>query len=192
MNKQKMPKRWLWIGGLSATLFLAGSFFQPTVVLGQSMSPTLSPHQMIWVDRTYYLTHPPKQGEVVVFQQDGQTYVKRIYRAPGEMVYYFASDGDCLGMVRPSGVARAREICKSRRVAFSVKQLRVPDDCVYVLGDNVNNSEDSRELGPIPIKNIIGRARLDRDVTMGLQYELSPGLHARGGKNGEPPASAGA
>jgi len=173
MMRQR-KKEWGLILGLSLLLYGFGNLYQPTVVVGQSMAPTLSSGRLIWVDRLYYRNHRPQRGEVVVFRHDGSVYVKRVYRAPGEDLHYVGSGADFLGPVREQ-FADALQARYSRfQSSLRVKQMRVPEDCVFVLGDNFAASEDSRHLGPIPISEIIGRAHLDVDATKAMQYEYSP------------------
>src|SRR3712207_8944392 len=93
-------RKWLTMGASAAVLFSAGSLYQPTVVVGNSMAPTLQSGRVIWIDRTYYKLHQPRRGEVVVFSLDGVTYVKRVYRGPGERLCYLSSGGDWIGPVQ--------------------------------------------------------------------------------------------
>jgi signal peptidase I len=159
---------------MSLALFGAGSLFQPTIVVGQSMAPTLTSGRLIWVDRTYYKLHKPQRGEVVVFSMNGDVYVKRIYRSPGESLYYVASHDDWLGPVREDRVEEARRRYERVQRGLRIKKMTVPEDSVFVLGDNVLCSEDSRALGPIPMNAIIGRARLEVDRTKAMSYEFVP------------------
>jgi signal peptidase I len=167
-------RKWLSVGAFAAALFGTGSLYQPTVVIGNSMAPTLESGRLIWVDRTYYRLHRPQRGEVVVFRLDGVTYVKRVYRAPGEILHYLATGADWLGPVQ-EGQERATGRRYVRRGArIRMKQMQVPQDSVFVLGDNYLASEDSRQLGPIPISSILGRAHLPVDETATLPYEYAP------------------
>ena len=164
--------RWLGIGAAASAVCGAGLIYQPTIVVGNSMSPTLRSGGIIWIDRTYYLRHRPQRGEVVVFHADGQTCVKRVYRGPGEKVYYLANDSDWLGLVRESYAPDLRERYRKYRSNVRVKEMRVPDDCIFVLGDNLSWSEDSRQMGPIPISDLVGRAHLpvDRKGTFAHEF----------------------
>ncbi len=165
------------IGALSSLVWGAGNFFQPTVVVGKSMEPTLKSGRVIWVDKTYYLTNRPKRGEVVVFRHNGETYIKRVYRAPGETFYYFSNGGEWLAPVRESRINDIRAMTSRMPMKYGLDKMRVPDDSVFVMGDNAAMSEDSRELGPIPLKEIIGRAHLPIDTTTALPYEVAPRAH---------------
>lgn len=172
--KRPSGKRLVAIMSLGTLAFLLGNLYQPTVVVGQSMSPTLPDGQVIYIDRTYYQTHRPAEGEVVVFRHDGETYIKRIYRAPGGVVHYLADGPSVVSLVSPARAEEVRQRYGNRPNVLQVKTLQVPDDCVYVLGDNYFQSEDSRELGPIPISEIVGRAHLPVDATLALPHEFRP------------------
>ena len=178
---RKRLKRWLSILGTATVISGIGNLYQPTVVVGNSMAPTLEPGRVIWIDRTYYANHRPQRGEVVVFKMDGDVFIKRVYRAPGEKLTYIESDGTWLGVLRADQAEAMRAFCSKPNRHFRVRELRIPDESVFVLGDNLFNSEDSRELGPIPIENIIGRAHLESDETVASQYEIRPrkGRHTR-------------
>ncbi|HTE20678.1 MAG TPA: signal peptidase I [Armatimonadota bacterium] len=169
----KTVQRWLGICGVAATIYGGGMMFQPTVVVGHSMSPTLDDGRVIWVDRTYYKTRVPERGEVVVFKHDGETYVKRVYRGPGEKVHYLGAGSNWLGLVRASDVPELRRQYERKGALLRVGVTRVPPDAVFVLGDNFLQSEDSRELGPIPISDIIGRAHLEVDTSLLRSFEFT-------------------
>lgn len=172
-------KGWTAFGVVAAVVFTLGNMFHPTVVMGKSMYPTLHPGGLIWVDRTYYLTHQPQRGEVIVFKEGDETYVKRIYRAPGESVEYVSSDNEWLGPIREDRAQGLRAMYRKLRSSLQVREMRVPQDSVFVLGDNYLCSVDSRQLGPIPIRNIIGRAHLSVDQTLAERWEYTPRVRRR-------------
>lgn len=170
--------KWTTIATVAAGIYAVGSMFHPTVVMGHSMDPTLRTGGLIWVDRTYYLNHTPKAGEVVVFKEGNDTYVKRIYRGPGEVVHYVESGGEWLGPVRDDRVGEMRDAYQRMRSSMTIRDMVVPSDSVFVLGDNYLCSVDSRQLGPIPIKDIMGRAHIASDQTLAERWEYAPHHHS--------------
>jgi len=173
MNNE-VVRRWSKILVLACVLYGIGNLYQPTVVVGSSMAPTLDSGKVIWVDRTYYKTHKPKRGEVIIFKHDGDTFVKRVYRAPGETVHFATAGSEWVGPVRENQVATARARYERPRSVLRIQSMTVPEDSVFVLGDNFTCSVDSRQLGPIPLKEIIGRAHLEADQTVTLPWEFVP------------------
>jgi signal peptidase I len=162
-----------WIGCVVGLVGIA-SMFQPTMIVGNSMSPTLRSGKMIWIDRAYYRTHRPQRGEVVVFKLGDQVYVKRVYRVGGES--YFTLDTARWGFT-PIREGREKEMAARfghRANTLRVREVGIPEGHVFVLGDNYFDSIDSRELGPIPIESILGRAMIPVDLTFGLSHELVP------------------
>lgn len=175
MIPAERKRGWMLVGALATTIYGFGNFFQPTVVVGESMSPTLKNGRVIWIDRTYYKTHKPQCGEVVVFKDDaGITYVKRVYRGPGESLHYIASGSTFLLPVREPFAEGMKARYDEGRGLLRIKEMRVDDDSVFVLGDNFNVSIDSRQIGPVPIRSIIGRAHLDATPAQAMRYEFVP------------------
>lgn len=158
-------RRWLVICGLAGGAYGLGSLYQPTVVVGESMAPTLSPGNVIYVDRTYYRHHRPQRGEVIVFRRAEQILVKRIYRVGGETVHALLLAGEMIGLMRESRARAMQDRWASRISALRVEEWRVPDNCVFVVGDNPTRSEDSRQFGPVPVADIIGRVHMQVDLT---------------------------
>jgi signal peptidase I len=163
----------LIIGLFSVAVFAAPTAYQPVRVIGESMAPTLKSGQWICLERGYYRRHRPARGEVVVFRRSGVTYVKRIYRTPGETVHYVGSGTEQVAPIRPADVLLMAKRYR-HHPALRPHSVRVPEDHVFVIGDNVCRSEDSRDFGSIPIASIIGRAVVDVDQTKGLGAELDP------------------
>jgi signal peptidase I len=132
------------------------------VVMGHSMDPTLRSGQLIAIERNYYRTHAPRAGEIVVFRHEGTTYVKRVYAAEGDTIFLLA-DGQAgartlIQPVRRAQVERVRAAMR-RSAQLTVRRLRLPSGTFFALGDSLNNSIDSRDLGPIAVEELIGRVR---------------------------------
>lgn len=162
-----------WTG---CVIGLAGvaSMFQPTMVVGHSMEPTLHSGKLIWIDRAYYRTHEPQRGEVVVFKHLGQTYVKRIYRTGGESYFTLSAGTRSFTPIREGREKEVEARFGHHPLGLRVRKIAVPEDHVFVLGDNYYDSVDSRELGPISVDSILGRAFVPADQTIGMVNEVVP------------------
>lgn len=132
---------------------------QRTEVSGSSMETTLSDKDQLIVDKMTYRFRDPKRYDIVVFPyqyQDNTYYIKRIIGLPGETVQILS------GMVYIDGMRLdehyGNEIVENPGIAE--EPLTLGEDEYFVLGDNRNNSSDSRasDVGLIHRKDLIGRA----------------------------------
>lgn len=163
--------------GCLILLILPAAFFQPTVVMGKSMLPSLSPWNLVWLDRTAYRDAEPQRGEVIIFRKGGATYVKRVYRAAGERIGLLMRAEEVLGVIREAKIDEMRHRSLEQH-GVRVSSYRIPPGYVFVLGDNYEQSEDSRHIGLIPVDSILGRVRTEPDVHRAWEVEISP-RHAR-------------
>ena len=117
-----------WVVPISLTLFvfvLMKAVFFVGYVPTASMEPTLKAGSYIFGIRN---TSKVETGDIIVFHHDGQLLVKRIAGCPGDEI-------------------DRRELAYMKTVTIPVWNdpiLTVPEDCYYVLGDNAENSIDSR------------------------------------------------
>lgn len=160
--------------GLAAGLGLMAAFGHPMVILGSSMEPCLHSGQLLWLDRAAYRNRMPAPGEVVVFRHQGQTYVKRVFRGPGDLVNFLGGRGCwAQGPVRQADTHLLRRKLSGPWAAhLQLKSLRVPEGFVFVIGDNRQCSEDSRHFGPIPLEEIVGRAAAPVEHSAFQYYRL--------------------
>ena len=136
---------------------------QRTEVSGESMSNTLHSGDTLWIDKLEYEFGSPKRFDVVVFpygEDDDTYYIKRIIGLPGETVY-IDEDGTIYINDEPlEGDKYGRELIAEDKRGVASEEITLGDDEYFVLGDNRNNSRDSRvsDVGNIHKNDIIGRA----------------------------------
>ncbi len=126
------------------------------VVDGASMVPTLHDRERLMVDKLTYRFSEPKRGEIIVFKFPANPkyrYIKRVIGVPGDQIMIEN------GSVYLNNV-RLDESYVSEPVRERFGPFEVPAGHVFVLGDNRNNSQDSRYtlVGYVPYKLIEGRA----------------------------------
>ena len=165
INPALIKRLIIWIFGIMISVFVAFAIVYcvgiKTSVIGDSMNPTLNNGQEIYINRIVYNFFSPDRGDVVVFSpssnQNTHYYVKRIIGLPGETIQIkngriyindklFEENSDIYDLIENPGIAE-NEIVLGKKEYF-------------VLGDNRNNSEDSRNanIGVIKRKDILGKA----------------------------------
>ncbi len=135
---------------------------QRTEVNGDSMEPMLSDGDNLIVDKISYRFQDPQRFDIIVFpfQYKEETYyIKRIIGLPGETVQI-----DEAGTIYINGEvleeSYGREIISANHLGLAAEPITLGPDEYFVMGDNRNNSSDSRlaEVGNIKRDQIIGRA----------------------------------
>ncbi|MCR4924083.1 MAG: signal peptidase I [Lachnospiraceae bacterium] len=155
----------LWVIGILVAVFLGVTlvyFYGLRInMVGSSMEPVLYNGQGVLLDRVTYRFTAPKRGDVIAFYPNGNSkshlYIKRVIGLPGETIqikdYYVYINGmryfmDLSEYTYEAGVAENEIVLK--------------EDEYFVLGDNRENSEDSRSanIGNVTRSMIIGKAWL--------------------------------
>lgn len=135
---------------------------QRTEVDGSSMEATLSDGDNLIVDKLSYRFRDPERFDIIVFpfrHKEDTYYIKRIIGLPGETVQI-----DEQGNIYIDGEkleeGYGREIIKPENVGIAAEPIVLGEDEYFVMGDNRNNSTDSRTeiVGNIHRDEIIGRA----------------------------------
>ncbi len=143
---------------LLINLFMA----QATRVHGQSMEPNLHTDQRLVVEKLSYNRYlrqmlgfeGPQSGDVVVIRlptQGNELLIKRVIGLPGDVIEIH--DGQVFVNGQP-----LTEPYLVGSTQGSYGPTTVPPLNIFVLGDNRNFSNDSRNFGTVPLKNVVGRA----------------------------------
>ncbi len=158
-KKQKSPVReWLEaiIGSVILTAFIITFIAQSFSVQGSSMMPTLQNNQRLLVDKLSYRFTEPSHGEVIVFKypiNPREEFIKRVIGVPGDTVAI------AQGNLYVNGELIEEDYISEPAVRGFLSQ-EVPEDHYFVLGDNRNNSMDSRDprVSFVPKELVVGRA----------------------------------
>ena len=137
---------------------------QRTEVEGASMENTLHNGDNLIVDKLSYRFHDPERFDIIVFPfqfQDNTYYIKRIIGLPGETVQIM-DDGSIYINGEKLEENYGMEVIKPETIGRAAEPIELGDDEYFVMGDNRNNSSDSRTdmVGNIKRESIIGKAWL--------------------------------
>lgn len=132
---------------------------QPFVVEGESMHPTFESGAYLIVDELTYALSAPKRGDVIIFRYPGDPkvfYIKRVIGLPGETVHI--NHGQTTVTKTDGSTVTLTESYVVAEDATYTQDTTLGSDQYFVMGDNRPRSSDSRIWGPLPKKNIVGRA----------------------------------
>ena len=136
-------------------LLVQAFIVKPFTIHQVSMRPTLEEGDRILLNRLVYHFRQPARGDIIVFHSpinDSEDLVKRIVGVAGDRV---AVTG---GKLYVNSVAQDEPYLLEQDFSGEMAEVLVPTGEVFVMGDNRNNSGDSRLFGPISAKSIIGSA----------------------------------
>lgn len=172
---------WSWFGSIAISfvlvVFLGVFVFQSTRVSGHSMDPTLHDTQRVYVSKLSHTFHyEPNYEDIVIIDSrvdmkrtfkndlldspllslfvrgdDKHVWIKRVIGKPGDQLELKDNK-----MYRNGELLNESYINEEMR-ANGNKKWTVPDDHIFVMGDNRNNSMDSRVIGFIPIDHVLGK-----------------------------------
>ena len=153
-----------WIVEIAITLIIAFTFVYfiglRTSVVGQSMAETLNSGDEILVNRFIYKVTDPKPNDIIVFLPNGNEkshyYVKRVIAVPGDTI--LIKNGTVY--VNGEPFEEKIEAASIEEAGLAAEEIVLADNEYFVLGDNRNNSEDSRyaNIGNVKKEYIIGKA----------------------------------
>ncbi|MFD2371207.1 signal peptidase I [Brevibacillus sp. GCM10020057] len=156
-------KSFLLIGGL--TVFIYVFVMAPYVVQGRSMESTLHDRERVIVNKAIYYVKKPQPGDIVIIHPDasGDNWIKRVVAVAGDTVE--AKDDQLYVNGQPlkeDYLASNKQKAAAAGVTLTEDfgPVTVPADSVFVMGDNRNNSMDSRVIGPVKLDHVVGRAEV--------------------------------
>jgi signal peptidase I len=143
---------------LTAQAFLVQAFWIPS----PSMTPTLEVGDRVLVNKLSYRAHDVRRGDLVVFERPPQAssgaegeikdLIKRVVAVGGDTLE--GHDGD----VYVNGERIDEPYLAAGTPTDNLPRQEIPEGHVFVMGDNRQNSEDSRVFGPVAEDTIVGRA----------------------------------
>jgi len=160
-EKQKSPILELVESVLVAVvlaLIIRFFLFEPFYIPSGSMEPTLQVEDKIIVNKLVYRFKDPERGDIVVFQHPmldpKLDYIKRVIGLPGETLEIKDST------VYINGEPLKEDYLPEDLRFMDFGPVTIPENSYFMMGDNRNNSQDSRVWGTLPREYIIGKAFL--------------------------------
>nr|WP_330396813.1 signal peptidase I [Anaeromicrobium sediminis] len=135
------------------------AFVRPTLVKGYSMYPTLSPYNYLIINKVPYMIHDPEKGDIVVFKSHLKTdtggekdLIKRVIAVEGDQITI--TDGK----VSVNGEMLDEKYINGEYTSGEIDAV-IPEDTLFVMGDNRENSLDSRDerVGFVPTDTVRGK-----------------------------------
>lgn len=153
-------------------LLLVCGFGVRTTVVGQAMADNLNSGDRVFINKLVYSIFKPKAGDVIVFLPNGNEkshyYIRRVVGVPGDRVQI--KDGALY--INGELYEEVYEVASMEEAGIAEAELLLGDEEYFVLGDNRNNSEDSRyaNIGNIKKEYIVGKAWLSLEYDGGIGF----------------------
>lgn len=156
MNKKKIIIEYGLI--ILLVIFIRLYIVTPIQVSGTSMHQTLYDHDIMLLNIIDYKVRGLNRFDIVVINYEKEALIKRVIGLPGENIEYYDNK------LYINGKYVKETFLKENKTAnFKLKELgydKIPPNMYFVLGDNRNNSTDSRIFGLIKQKQIVGKTKL--------------------------------
>ncbi|GGD67626.1 signal peptidase I [Paenibacillus nasutitermitis] len=163
-KKQHKSNRWIreirdWMLSLSiaviAALLIQNYAFAQTEVRNVSMQHTLFEGQRLIEDKISYHFEQPSRGDIVIIDgpESDKRLIKRVIGLPGDIIDIKGGQVLVNDILLEEPYVKGQTFSNGLDVPFTV-----PVKKVFVMGDNREYSQDSRELGPVSLSSLEGRA----------------------------------
>lgn len=162
INKKIFKEIFLWIFDIFIVLVIAyvvvNFVGEKTEIIGESMAPVLEDGDVIVVNKMIYKLVKPGRNDIVVFSpkdsEDRHYYIKRVIGLPGETVQIIEGEVYINGEKLKENVPE-----KMLEPGIAANPLVLEEGEYFLLGDNRNNSEDSRfsDIGSVSLEDIKGK-----------------------------------
>ncbi len=138
---------------LLLVLIIIVKFFvvSPIRVNGDSMNPTLEDRDIMILDEISYRFSEIKRFDIVVVRKNGEYLIKRVIGLPGDVIRY----EDNTLYIDDKEVEEKFDHEETKDF-----EIKVPEGKYFIMGDNRVNSVDSRMIGPVSKKEILGKTNL--------------------------------
>jgi signal peptidase I len=155
-----------WLGQILVVVFLAFLVVrflgQTLTVRGESLEKTFYNGDVVFVNKLIYRIQEPKKYDMVVFRtennEENHYFIKRIVAVPGDTVVI--EDG--VLKVNGEELSAFPAFSEIKNPGLASEEITLGEDEYFVMGDNCNNSEDSRvaSVGNIKRENMIGKVQM--------------------------------
>lgn len=129
---------------------------KPFVIPSVSMQPTLEMGDRVLVNRLVYHFRSPERGDIIVFHppnvESSEPFIKRVVAVAGDTVSVHG------GLLWINGQAQEEPYLKEASIVDDYPEITIAPGYVWAMGDNRNNSGDSRVFGPVKEDLILGEA----------------------------------
>ncbi len=162
-ENEKLRKVLGWIFQIAVTLVFAAvvaiAMFQSVTMQESSMEPTISVGDRFFMDKVSYKLSSPQRGDIIVFKtnasDDAALHIRRVIGLPGETIQIV--DGRIL--IDGETYREGKDFPYISNPGLAETPITLESGEYFVLGDNRNNSEDSRygDIGTVKKRYIVGK-----------------------------------
>lgn len=157
MNKQTKKEIIIYVSIFLLIIIIRTFIVTPIRVNGDSMNPTLKDGEIMILNKIGYSINGVERFDIVVVDYNGDKLIKRVIGLPGETLKY---ENNILYI---NGQEVEEPYLNESTEDFNITSFgysKIPRDCYFVLGDNRDDSKDSRIIGCVSEKQIKGKTSL--------------------------------